>query len=83
MFDDYYSTCQRVIKVFGKTRRVEGLGPSDFLVLKKESSEKRRPVSVENGVARVRVLFNYLWAAGLVDKPPRLAANCYRRICVR
>ncbi len=77
-FDDYYATCKRVIDAFGKSRRVESLGPNDFLGLKHDLGKNRGPVSVGNEVARVRVLFNYLWVAGLIDKPPRLGPTFKR-----
>ena len=77
-FDDYYSTCERVLSSFGSRRVVEDLGPSDFLALKSKFSKKWGPVTVGNEVARVRVLFKYLWDADLLDKPVRVGPSFKR-----
>ncbi len=68
---DYYDTCQRLVKIFGKARLVSGLMPSDFDRLKAKFARTRSPVTVGNEVNRVRVVLNWAFEQGLIDKPIR------------
>ena len=68
-FDDYYKECKRVIRVFGRTRTVEGLAPDDFEELRGDMAESLGPVALGNAINRVRVLFKYAFDQRLIPTP--------------
>jgi len=68
-FDDYTGTCQRIIKAFGKGRLVSDLRPDDFEKLRAVMARNWGPVRIGNEIARVRVVFNYCFKTGLIDRP--------------
>jgi integrase len=68
-FADYTATCRRVLLAFGKRRRVSDLRPDDFEALRAAFAKKWGPVRVGNEINRVRIVFNYAWKSGLLDKP--------------
>jgi len=68
-FTDYTATCRRVIGAFGKRRLVSDLRPDDFEKLRAAMAKKWGPVRLGNEINRVRIVFNYGWKSGLLDKP--------------
>ena len=70
-FNDYYATCERIIKQFGKPRRVDSLTAQDFERLCATLAKRWGPVAVGNEINRIRVVFRYAFEAGLLDKPVR------------
>ena len=70
-FHDYYSTCERVVSTFGRTRPVEELAASDFERLRSKLAKKRGPVALGNEIQRVRMVFKYAYDEGLIDRPIR------------
>jgi len=70
-FADYHRTCQRIVDRFGKGRLVEDLASDDFERLRRHLTKNRGPVAIGNEIQRIRVVFNYAYNAGLVDKPVR------------
>ncbi len=75
-FEDYDVTCGQIIDVFGRNRLVTDLRPDDFERLRTELAKgrgkKRRgcgPVTLSNDIGRVRVVFNYAYKQGLIDRP--------------
>jgi integrase len=68
-FADYTATCQRIIKAFGRNRLVADLRPDDFEKLRAVVARAWGPVRVGNEINRVRIVFNYGWKSGLLDKP--------------
>lgn len=70
-WDDYDAICKRVISVFGRGRLVENLKPSDFEHLRAGFAKTHGPVALGNDVTRTRVLFNYAYKQGLIDRPVR------------
>lgn len=72
-YDDLKDACDQVLKVFGKTAIVEYLTPDDFAKLRSKLAKGRlgKGVSLktlENSIARVRVLFNFAAKNGLIQK---------------
>lgn len=59
MFDEYYNTCQRIIKTFGAKRLVEDLGPNDFAKLRESAAKKWGLHRVAGEVQRVRTMFKF------------------------
>jgi len=74
-FFDYHATCERVIEVFGRTKPVDHLSPSDFDKLRSKLAEGRGPTTFGNDVQRVKVLFKHGFDAGLIDRPVRFGAD--------
>ncbi len=68
-FEDYTSVCKRIIKAFGKTRIVADLRPDDFEKLRTKMAKAWGPVRVGNEINRVRIVFNYAFKSGLIDRP--------------
>lgn len=68
---DYQVTCKRMSEFFGKTRLVIDLAATDFDRLKADLAKTRKPITVGNEVIRVRVVFNWAFEQGLIDKPIR------------
>jgi integrase len=68
-FDDYTAVCKRIIRAFGKARMVSDLRPDDFEKLRTAMAKLWGPVRLGNEINRVRVVFNYGWKSGLLDKP--------------
>jgi integrase len=74
--EDYDTTCAKIIEVFGRNRLATDLAPADFKRLRKEftkgQGKKRRghgPATLSNDIGRARVVFNYAYKQGLIDRP--------------
>ena len=68
-FDDYKATCKRLAKYFGKTRRLDSLGPLDFGPYKAKLQENWNHVTTNNEIGRVRVVLNYGYEIDAIDRP--------------
>ncbi|QDT66376.1 site-specific tyrosine recombinase XerC [Calycomorphotria hydatis] len=58
-FVDYVSTCEEMIRVFGRTRVVEDLSIEDFAELRESASKRLGKVALGNFIQRVRTVFNF------------------------
>jgi integrase len=72
-WNDLKNVCQQVLDFFGKKQIVESLYPEDFARLRSKLAKGKRGKAVslktlENSIARIRVLFNYAAANGLIQK---------------
>lgn len=70
-FDDYYRTCERLIRAFGPDRRVDDLAADDFERLRVDLAKTRGPVALGTEVTRVRVCMKYAHDQGLIPVPVR------------
>ena len=68
-FHDYHQVCERVLEVIGRNRLVEDLRPEDFGKLRDKFAERMGPVSLGNEITRARVLFNFAFNDGHIDRP--------------
>jgi len=69
-----YGTVERVRRVFGFTTRVIDLRPEDFERLRADM--KGLALSTQGlEIARARSIFNYAYAAGLIDRPMRFGPS--------
>lgn len=67
-----FSSCEAIVKHFGKDRRVDDIRPEDFEKYKRNLvSAGYAPNSVNLEVTRCRALFSYGFDAGLYEKPVR------------
>ncbi|MEQ8787142.1 MAG: tyrosine-type recombinase/integrase [Pirellulaceae bacterium] len=70
-FNDYDRVCQRIIAAFGAQRRVDDLAADDFEAFRADIAKSWGPVALCNEIGRIRVVFNYAYESGLIDKPMR------------
>lgn len=70
-YADYFKTCQLIVDTFGRTRPVDDLTPDDFLELRERIAKGHGIVTIANEVRRVRIVFKFLFDAGLIDRPVR------------
>lgn len=75
-WEDYKLTGIKLVEVFGRTRLVSDLRPADFETLRTEftkgQGENRRghgPTTLTNDIGRARVVFNYAYKQGLIERP--------------
>ena len=66
---DYYNTCQRAVKYFGKSQSVSDIGPKDFKHFRASLARLWGPTTLGNEIRRVRVIFNYAYKQDLIDRP--------------
>jgi integrase len=77
-WQDYYVVCERLVRVFGRTRLVSDLAADDFAKLRAESAKTRGPVALSNDIARARVLFKWAFDDGLILAPLRYGQSFNR-----
>lgn len=70
-WQDYYTVCERVIRVFGRNRLVSDLAADDFARLRADSAKTRGPVALLGDITRTRVLFKFGFDDGLIQTPIR------------
>jgi len=58
-FEDYKATCQRLVAVFGWSRRVDDLSPEDFEELRANIGKTRGPVALGNEINRTKVILKF------------------------
>ena len=68
---DYLKVCKRVVKVFGKTLPLKSISAPQFQKLRDDISRTYGLVTLSNEIGRCRVLFNYAYEAGQVERPFR------------
>jgi len=73
-FHDYHRVCERVLESLDGNRLVEDLAPDDFGKLRDKLAETMGPVALGNEISRVRVVFNFAFNNGHVDRPIRFGA---------
>ncbi len=66
---DYVDTCKKVLKAFGKSRRVVDLKPIDFGLLRATLAKQYGPHRLANHITRTRSLFKFGYTSDLLDKP--------------
>jgi len=69
-FKGYLIACRRVIDAFGKNRPVTDLRTTDFEALR-ETLNGLSPATIKLEVRRIRAVFNYAFAADLIDRPTK------------
>jgi integrase len=70
-FEDYYSSCNLLLKHLGKTTTVEQVRPEDLLRYRRMLAKTRSATSVGNEVNRVRVILRFAFENGLTERPVR------------
>lgn len=70
-FADYMRTSKLLVDFFGRAQIVTDLTAEDFERFRSALARKLGPVTLNNEVTRVRMLFKYGFDAGLLDRPVR------------
>jgi hypothetical protein len=76
---DYYVTCERMVKYFGKNQSVSDIGPKDFEHFRASLAKLWGATTLGNEIRRIRVVFNYAYKTDLIDRPlstPRSTPAC-------
>ena len=68
---DYYTVCSRLIDGLGPDRLLADIQPADFERLRAAWARKWGPVRLGNEINKTRVLFNYGYKNGMLDRPIR------------
>lgn len=68
-FGDYRKSAARLIKQFGKGRRVDDLHPDDFERFRKALAKRYGIVTLRNEINRCRVILKYASDQGMIDRP--------------
>ena len=58
-FRGYFRTCKNIIDFFGRDRRVDGLGPSDFADFRSALSKRLGVGSLKNEINKSRIIFRF------------------------
>lgn len=58
-FNDYFATCNGILKSLGGSTPVVSLMPSHFAKLRKDVGKTRGPGTTKNEIVRIRVVFNW------------------------
>jgi integrase len=77
-FRDYFTTCDRICKLFGKSRLVEDLDSADFLAARNEMSKTFNVRTLGNEINRMRGVFKFAYDEGLIDRPLRYGQSFNR-----
>ncbi|HJN13072.1 MAG TPA: tyrosine-type recombinase/integrase [Pirellulaceae bacterium] len=70
-FRDYLKTCEGMADAMGKETPVELIKAEDLLAYRRSLANRLGPVALGNEVNRCRVVFNFAFQNGLIDKPVR------------
>lgn len=70
-YNEYFHTCQRLIRVFRADTPVDTLVVDDFQRLRQDVARTWGPVRLANEIQRVRGVFKHGYEAGLLERPPR------------
>ena len=77
-FDDYFKTCETMLRMLGKKRLVDDLGPLDFRTFRAKLAKTRNPNTLGNEIQRVRVAFNYAYNVDLIKHPVKFGPDFKR-----
>ncbi|HZZ77241.1 MAG TPA: tyrosine-type recombinase/integrase [Gemmataceae bacterium] len=70
-WDSYEAICRELTAAFGRDRLLTDILPEDFEKLRETWAAKWGPVRLGSEINRARVVFNYGYKNGLLDKPMR------------
>ena len=72
MLHEYKQTTDRLVKKFGKNRRVADLAADDFSALRVDLAKQFGPVRLGTEIQKVRTVFKYALGQGLIDRPVQI-----------
>ena len=68
-FDEYKKSCERVVRILGKSRLAGDVGPDDFARIRADMTKTLGPVALGNAINRVRSIFKFAYEHRLIDRP--------------
>ena len=68
-FTDYKQATDRIVRVFGKNRRVDDLAGEDFAQLRADIAKGRGPTAIKTEITRIKMAFTFAFRDSLIDKP--------------
>jgi integrase len=77
-FADYFSTCERLVGSFGKSRLATDLASDDFEALRSSLAKKYGVHRLAKEVQLTRTVFKYAFESGLIDRPVRFGPTFKR-----
>lgn len=77
-YDDYEAASDRFVAFFGKRRKLEGFKPEDFRRYRASWPKTWGSSSTNNEIAKVRLILNFGFDSGIVDKPFRTGPSFKR-----
>lgn len=77
-WQELLKTCQAMTKAFGRDRLVSDLRGEDFDDLRSKLAKRLGPIRLTNEVQRVRSVFKYALAEGLIERPVQFGASFVR-----
>lgn len=77
-WQELFTTCQTLTQAFGRDRLVSDLHGADFDDLRSKLAKRLGPIRLTNEVQRVRSVFKYALADGLIDKSVQFGASFVR-----
>ena len=75
---DYEQTCKGIVAALKGQRLVTDLDARDFTALRASLAKRLGPVALGNEVNRVRMVFNFAFKNGLIDRPTRFGSEFIR-----
>lgn len=75
-WNDYFATCERILKHFGRTMQLGQLSPDRFTEFRQKLREGVSVITLGNRVRMCRVVFRFAHESRLIDKPVDFA-NCF------
>lgn len=75
-YDDYLRECQHIRDTLGARFPANSIGPQQFSRLR--DSYSGAPTTIKNRIGRVRVLFKYLYEAGIIENPVKYGPDFVR-----
>ncbi len=70
-FYDYHRVCERILSILDGNRLVDDLDTDDFRQLREKLAGMMGPVALGNEISRMRVVFNFAFNNGHIDRPVR------------
>ena len=74
-FSEYEATCEKLLGVLGKNLVVEEIQAQDLLKVRQSLAKTRGVISLGNEIGRVRVVLNFAYQEGLIDRPVRFGES--------
>ncbi len=75
-FSEYRDTCERLIRVLGRDMPVERIQAGELLKLREDIAKSGPSIkTLANEIGRARVILNFAWKEGLIDRPIRFGES--------
>jgi integrase len=75
-FDEYRDTCERLIRVLGRDTPVERIQAGELLKVREDIAKPGASIkTLANEIGRARVVLNFAWKEGLIDRPIRFGES--------